>query len=50
MGRLELQVPKLRVGSFFPTLLEPRRRIDRALLTVIQEAYVQGVSTRKVDA
>ena len=50
VGRLELQVPKLRVGSFFPTLLEPRRRIDRALLAVIQEAYVQGVSTRKVDA
>jgi putative transposase len=50
VGRLELQIPKLRVGSFFPTLLEPRRRIDRALLAVIQEAYVQGVSTRKVDA
>jgi hypothetical protein len=38
VGRLELQIPKLRVGSFFPTLLEPRRRIDRALLAVIQEA------------
>ena len=50
VGRLELQIPKLRLGSFFPTLLEPRRRIDRALLAVIQEAYVQGVSTRKVDA
>lgn len=50
VGRMELQIPKLRVGSFFPTLLEPRRRIDRALLAVIQEAYVQGVSTRKVDA
>jgi putative transposase len=50
VGRLELQIPKLRIGSFFPTLLEPRRRIDRALLAVIQEAYVQGVSTRKVDA
>ena len=49
MGRLELQIPKLRSGSFFPTLLEPRRRIDRALLAVIQEAYVLGVSTRKVD-
>ena len=49
MGRLELQIPKLRRGSFFPTLLEPRRRIDRALLAVIQEAYVLGVSTRKVD-
>ena len=48
-GRLELQIPKLRTGSFFPSLLEPRRRIDRALLAVIQEAYVLGVSTRKVD-
>ena len=36
-GRLELQIPKLRTGSFFPTLLEPRRRIDRALLAVVQE-------------
>lgn len=48
-GRLELQIPKLRTGSFFPTLLEPRRRIDRALLAVVQEAYVHGISTRKVD-
>jgi putative transposase len=48
-GRLELQIPKLRAGSFFPTLLEPRRRIDRALLAVVQEAYVRGISTRKVD-
>jgi transposase-like protein len=48
-GRLELQIPKLRTGSFFPSLLEPRRRIDRALLAVIQEAYVRGISTRKVD-
>ena len=48
-GRLELQIPKLRTGSFFPTLLEPRRRIDRALLAVVQEAYVLGISTRKVD-
>ena len=44
-GRLELQIPKLRSGSFFPSLLEPRRRIDRALLAVIQEAYVRGIST-----
>ena len=50
VGRVELKIPKLRAGSFFPTLLEPRRRIDRALLAVIQEAYVHGVSTRKVDA
>ena len=49
VGRLELQIPKLRVGSFFPSLLQPRRRIDRALLAVIQEAWVLGVSTRKVD-
>lgn len=49
VGRLEIHIPKLRTGSFFPSLLEPRRRIDRALLAVIQEAYVLGVSTRKVD-
>ncbi len=42
-------IPKLREGSFFPSLLEPRRRIDRALWAVIMEAYVHGVSTRKVD-
>ena len=48
-GRLDLSLPKFRHGSFFPSLLEPRRRIDRALLAVIQEAYVHGVSTRKVD-
>src|SRR6202049_1125737 len=48
-GRLELQIPKLRTGSFFPTLLEPRLRIDRALLAVVQDAYVLGISTRKVD-
>ena len=40
---------KLREGSFFPALLEPRRRIDRALLAVVMEAYVHGTSTRKVD-
>lgn len=49
VGRLELQIPKLRSGSFYPSLLEPRRRIERALLAVVQEAYVHGVSTRKVD-
>src|ERR1022692_232093 len=48
-GRLELQISKLRSGSFFPSLLEPRRRIDQALLAVVQEAYVLGISTRKVD-
>ena len=49
LGRIEVEIPKLRKGSFFPTRLEPRRRIDRALLAVIQEAYVHGVSTRKGD-
>ena len=48
-GDLELQIPKLREGSFFPSLLERRRRIDRALYAVVMEAYVHGVSTRKVD-
>jgi transposase-like protein len=48
-GDVELHVPKLREGSFFPALLEPRRRIDRALWAVVMEAYVHGVSTRKVD-
>jgi putative transposase len=46
---VELKLPKLREGSFFPALLEPRRRIDRALLAVVMEAYVHGTSTRKVD-
>jgi hypothetical protein len=46
---VELGIPKLREGSFFPALLEPRRRIDRALLAVVMEAYVHGTSTRKVD-
>lgn len=48
-GDVELSIPKLRHGSFFPALLEPRRRIDRALWAVIMEAFVHGVSTRKVD-
>jgi putative transposase len=48
-GDLELKIPKLREGSFFPSLLERRRRIDRALFAVVMEAYVHGVSTRKVD-
>ena len=48
-GDVELRIPKLRQGSFFPALLEPRRRIDRALWAVVMEAYVHGVSTRKVD-
>ena len=48
-GDIELQIPKLRAGSFFPSLLERRRRIDRALFAVVMEAWVHGVSTRKVD-
>jgi len=48
-GDVELRIPKFRAGSFFPALLEPRRRIDRALWAVVMEAYVHGVSTRKVD-
>lgn len=48
-GDVELAIPKLREGSFFPSLLERRRRVDRALYAVIMEAYVHGVSTRKVD-
>jgi putative transposase len=48
-GDIELQIPKLRSGSFFPQILERRRRIDRALFAVVIEAYVHGVSTRKVD-
>jgi transposase-like protein len=48
-GDLEPRIPKLRSGSFFPSLLEPRRRIERALWAVVMEAYVPGVSTRKVD-
>lgn len=48
-GDVELRIPKLRKGSFFPAILEPRRRIDQALYAVVMEAYVQGVSTRRVD-
>src|SRR6266852_7421166 len=50
VGTLELAIPKVTPGSYFPSLLEPRRRGERALLAVVQEAYVHGVSTRKVDA
>ena len=49
VGTIELQIPKLRSGTYFPSLLQPRRRIEHALLAVVQEAYVHGVSTRKVD-
>jgi len=48
-GELELAIPKLRRGSYFPSFLEPRRRSEQALVAVVQEAYVAGVSTRKVD-
>ncbi|MDH6581522.1 putative transposase [Streptomyces sp. SAI-133] len=48
-GDLDLKIPKVRTGSFFPSLLERRRRIDRALFAVVMEAYVHGVSTRSVD-
>jgi putative transposase len=48
-GDIELRIPKLRKGSFFPSILEPRRRIDQALYAVVMEAYVHGVSTRAVD-
>ena len=49
VGTIELAIPKIRTGSYFPSLLEPRRRAERALQAVVQEAYVHGVSTRKVD-
>ena len=49
VGTMDLHIPKIREGSYFPTLLEPRRRSERALLAVIQQAYVEGVSTRRVD-
>ena len=48
-GTVELAIPKVRDGSYFPSLLEPRRRAERALLAVVQEAYVLGVSTRRVE-
>ena len=48
-GDVNLKIPKLRKGSFLPSILERRRRIDRALFAVVMEAYVHGVSTRKVD-
>src|SRR5579884_1796878 len=48
-GTVELRIPKLRKGSYFPAFLEPRRLAEKALTAVVQEAYVQGVSTRSVD-
>ena len=46
---IELCIPKLRKGSYFPGFLEPRRMAEKALTAVIQEAYIQGISTRSVD-
>ena len=48
-GTVELRIPKLRKGTYFPGFLEPRRTAEKALAAVIQEAYVHGISTRSVD-
>ena len=49
VGRIELEIPRLRRGSYLPSFLEPRRTAEKALTAVIQEAYIHGVSTRAVD-
>ena len=49
VGTVELEVPRLRQGSYFPSILEPRRRAERALAAVVMQCYVEGVSTRRVD-
>lgn len=49
LGMLQLKIPKLRQGSYFPPFLEPRRTSEKALVTVIQEAWIGGVSTRRVE-
>ena len=49
VGTIELRVPKVREGNYYPSLLDPRKRAERALVAVVQEAYVQGVPTRRVD-
>lgn len=49
VGKVALRIPKLRQGSYFPSLLEPRKRSEHALLAVVQTAYIEGLSTRKVD-
>src|SRR5918912_803835 len=49
VGTIDLRVPRVRDGSYYPVLLEPRKRAERALVAVVREAYVQGVSTRRVD-
>ena len=48
-GRIDLDIPKLRKGTYFPSFLEPRRTAEKALTAVIQEAYIKGISTRAVD-
>lgn len=48
-GTITLEIPKLRSGSYFPSLLEPRRRAEQALVSVVTQAYVEGISTRRVD-
>ena len=48
-GEIELQIPKMRQGSYFPSFLQPRKRSEQALVSVVQQAYVCGVSTRRVD-
>src|SRR5215210_7194081 len=48
-GEIELQIPKIRQGSYFPSFLQPRKRSEQALVLVVQQAYVCGVSTRRVD-
>jgi transposase-like protein len=48
-GTVELRIPRLRTGSYFPTFIEPRRLAEKALTAVVQEAYIQGISTRSVD-
>lgn len=49
VGALSLQIPKIRKGTYFPSFLEPRRMTEKALMSVVQEAYINGISTRKVD-
>jgi transposase-like protein len=49
VGKITVKIPKLRRGSYFPSILEPRKRSEEALLAVIQEAYILGVSTRRMD-
>ena len=49
IGTLALKIPKLRSGSYFPSFLDPRKSSEQALVAVVQEAYVKGISTRKVD-